>query len=349
VGLIIPEKKRASALDDSADGAFGGDCEPRDGHDPFVPDGARSEGVRSRGVLLEEEMVPERSGPPAEPPWETSLPQRPATDKETLPLPDLKRDLGPEPAHTEDSSPAGADAQSPILSSRVSRAGRGGVLSLSLELQEAADLRLTYARLAAELDKLGITPEGTVAREALQEEARSLHNSLAEAWYRDFQKARQAAGYVARKSNPAKTNEALNVAARKMRRVGRTMMYITVTMDVIDVATIPPDQRAMEATKTVARWAGAYAGGKIGGALFAWSGPYGDGAAIIVFAIVGAIVGEEAVERAPDMLSFLEQEGTKRMIEFKAGINRNINTEGYQKAAEDPHLELWVDEDIIGP
>lgn len=97
-----------------------------------------------------------------------------------------------------------------------------GTITLGVELARTGELRLDYARLAAELQAKGFSAkEAAAARDALKAEFRAKQTALGKALTEQLDKQRQQAGHVTGRNNPGKTNVKVNATAKVFKYTGR--------------------------------------------------------------------------------------------------------------------------------
>jgi RHS repeat-associated protein len=184
-----------------------------------------------------------------------------------------------------------------LVDSDASKGIRGGTLWLGIEMYQAGALRLEYDKLVRDLEQMGLSkPEAKAARNAIKEQIRARQNDLAKAVTNRILKARAEAGYKSSMNSPFKPNAGVTGMGKVMCVAGKGMIVVSVTLDVVNIATTPADERGMEIAKTGGRWAGAMAGGKLGALACAWGGPWGVGICGFAGAVGGAILGEKAIE-----------------------------------------------------
>jgi hypothetical protein len=184
-----------------------------------------------------------------------------------------------------------------VVESEASRGVRGGVLVLGIEMYAAGHLRAEYDRMVEGLRNLGLTQaEAEQAREELKKLFRDKQNELADAVVKRELAARAKLGLPQGKRNPYKPNTAISGKGKVFCKVGGVMTFVALALDVIDISSAPPDERAPQAARTAGRWAGAAAGGKLGMLYCAWGGPWGVGICGFLGAAAGALAGEAAVD-----------------------------------------------------
>jgi RHS repeat-associated protein len=183
------------------------------------------------------------------------------------------------------------------VSDLVKNAGTG-TITLGVELSMTGQLRLDYVRLAAELESKGFSKQdANAARDALKAEFQKNQTALGKAITKQFEKQREQAGHVNRRSNPGKTNVKVNAQARVFKSTGRALAAVGIVFEIYNVANAPEDERGIEAARAVGRVGGGFLGGAGAGALGgSWGGPWGAVAGAILGGIGGSIAGEGAVD-----------------------------------------------------
>ena len=183
-----------------------------------------------------------------------------------------------------------------LVDSVPSRGVRGGSFGLGIEMHSAGALRLEYDRLVREARSLGLTrAEADGLRDSIKAHIRDRQNTLARSVTRKVLAHRRAIGHRPSRNSPFKPNALLTAKGKVLCRAGRGMVLLSLTIDVIDIATSPAEQREAEVLRAGGRLAGAWAGAKVGGLLCAWGGPWGVGICAFVGGVAGAIAGEELV------------------------------------------------------
>jgi uncharacterized membrane protein YgcG len=173
---------------------------------------------------------------------------------------------------------------------------QGGVVGVGVMMTRAGLLRLDYARAARELERLGVSKETmSVLRTQLQQEFAVTGDQLFDAWTRHVTAVREATGHVKRYNNPTVTNAALNLKAKIACGVGSALTVAAVTVDIVDIAAAPSEERWYKAAYVGGRWTGALLGAELGAAGCAWGGPWGVGICGFVGGVAGGIFAEEAI------------------------------------------------------
>ncbi len=194
--------------------------------------------------------------------------------------------------------------------------GASVTIAAGVYMEKTGRLRLRYSEDA--LPYLGRDDElARIARKELKDKYFHLQTRFG-------QEFATAWGPSGRTANAGKTNALLNSGGRILKRVGRGMVVVGVTVDVVAVIKAPSGECGRIVARSVGGVAGGWAGGaggvwagaKLGALCGSWGGPVGVAVGGLGGAIGGAILGELVVETIWDNVS---TNNTQRGIESGIG------------------------------
>ena len=175
---------------------------------------------------------------------------------------------------------------------------KGGTFALGVELYNTGRLRIEYDKLVRDLRNKGLSTEKAGALRAdLTREMYAAQTKLGKAWTQAVLQDRQARGIKPGFRNPYKTNPRITGAGRVVCKAGKGLLVLSITLDIIEIASAPEGERLTTATRAVGRAGGALAGAET---FATWAAPTGSpiiiGGAIVVGGVVGGATGEALVD-----------------------------------------------------